>query len=738
MRTEPCGAWSSFFGWGGAVPDCLSRKSLAVIAAAVVAAGVLAYANAPGNGATNFDDRWQVEANALVKAPVTAANLARIFFAPYHGEYQPVKLASYLADDRTYRALGVDVTFGMHLTNVVIHLANSILVAVIAMVAVRDLGKGELRERGALFVGFFAGAYFALHPVHVESVAWLSSRRDVLSFFFMGLAFLVFRHAATFGSRAAAALSVALFALALGAKATVICLPLVAFAYWALISWRGGRLAAAAVGGFFAVAAVYAAGSLYIIGAEGHVAGPAGGSYYLHVLTVIRTFPFYMRLMLFPVGLSAAYSIGAASGFFEPAVWWGLAMILGQLAMVFFVRVKMVRFLVLWYLFSLAPVLQILPMAVPAFAADRYAYIPSVPFAIAPAIILWQARRALLERRATAVASVLIAAGVVYAGVLGVATSSRNRVWRSSETLWRDVLAKDGANRFALVNLGEFYSERGDIKQARHLFVRAAKIDPGFLLSYFNLGLTYEKSGDLSEAARYYARGLETPSSLTARATAETRARAAYGLARIRFAERRYLSSRRYADTAVALDGDLEGPAACYVAADKAIKECRALADGLVQTGDALAGSDPEKAAGLYAKAAEEALEYGVPGTRLARLYLKLGRYQEALDRFAAASEIVEPRADFEYDYGLAALHLSRYDVAAEHLSKAIVIEPTLEKAKVKLAVARAYLGEPAQALLMLQDILARDPANAEARANYEAIRVFLVRAVEKSSDASK
>jgi tetratricopeptide (TPR) repeat protein len=392
----------------------------------------------------------------------------------------------------------------------------------------------------------------------------------------------------------------------------------------------------------------------------------------------------------------------------------------------------------LWYLASLLPVLQILPLPVPAFAADRYAYIPSVAFAIAPAIILWQVRRVLLERQATAVASVLVAAAVVYAGVLGVATSSRNRVWRSSETLWRDVLAKDGANRFALVNLGQFYLEQGNMKQARGFFSRAVKVDPGFLLSYFNLGLTYEKSGNLSEAARYYAKDLKTPSSLTAKATAETRAQAAFALARIRFGERKYLSARHYADVAVALDGDLEGPAAYYVAADKAIRASRDLADGLVETGDALAATDPEKAASLYAKAAEEAREYGVPVTRLARLYLKLGRYQEALDKFAAASELVEPPADLEYDYGLAALHLSRYDVAAEHLMKALVLDPSMEKAKVKLALARAYLGEPAQALLMLQEVLAKDPANAEARANYEAIRAFLERAIKKSANAAK
>jgi tetratricopeptide (TPR) repeat protein len=446
-----------------------------------------------------------------------------------------------------------------------------------------------------------------------------------------------------------------------------------------------------------------------------------------------------MRVMLFPVGLSALYPTVAATGILDPAVWWGAVMIALQAGIVLFVRVKMVRFIVLWYLLSLLPVLQIVPMmAVPSAAADRYAYVPSLPFALAPAVILWQVRAALVKRGSVAVPAALVAAAVVYAGVLGVATWSRNRVWRSSETLWRDVLAKNPNERFALVNLGQVYLDAGNLTGARELFNAAVRVDPGFIIAYANLGLSYEKSGNLTEARVFYETALGHGSSLTKRSTFEQRGRAAFGLAGICFQERKFNSARHLASEAMLLFPEFNGPRGLYVRADAAIKTSKALADALIATGDVLADADFAKARDVYLRASDEALEYPAPLVRLARLCQSYGLHRDAVDAFARASELGQTGADFEYEYGVAALQSGDYEVASERLATAVAIDPGMEKARVKWAVARAYLGQPAQALEMLAGVLAADPGNADARENFDAIKAFIEKKIGELPDAAK
>jgi len=727
-----------------------SRNVRIAIAAVVVAAGALAYANALSNGATNFDDLWQVTSNPLLQPPLTLHKFVRILFFPYHGEYQPVKLLSYLADRFVCGAFGANLIFGMHLTNVVFHLANSVLVAFIAAAVIGDIGGGELRTSGAPLVAVLAGVYFAVHPIHVESVAWLSSRKDVLAFFFMALAFHAFRRAAVIRLRFAGTAAFVFFLLALGSKATVLSFPLIALAYWALLSWRGGGRILLLLVACAAASVAFMVLGMSIISSSGYASLPIGGSRWLHFLTAVKTFPFYMQKMLFPVRLSVIYPAVPAAGTADAGVLWGALTLIAQLAMVFFIRVKMVRFIVLWYLLSLIPVLQFVPMPVPAFTADRYAYIASVPFALAPAIILWQVRFALARRGALAAASILVAAGVLYAGILGVAAWSRNRVWRSSETLWKNVLAGHPADTFALVNLGQFYLEAGDYPRSIELFNAAAASDRGFLTAYLDLGLAYERTGDVHrtngrtaearecclKARDYYLKAYLAPTALTLRPTLDIKGCAALGVARIFFQERKFLSARSYADEALRFSPGLDEAKALSVRADAAIKQSKSVADDLIATGDAVAEASPDRAVELYRKAVDYAPEYPAPYVSLARLYLGAGDYQKACDYYALAFLAGKKDAEFEYEYGVACLRAANYDVAAERLSRALAIDPSLEKAKVKLAIARAYLGHPAQALRILKEVLDANPGNQEAAQNFQAIKTLIEKLTAEPPDA--
>ena len=408
--------------------------------------------------------------------------------------------------------------------------------------------------------------------------------------------------------------------------------------------------------------------------------------------------------------------------------------------MVLFVRARLAKLIVLWYLFALVPVMQIIPTPVPSLAADRYAYVPSVAFAIAPAVILWHVRTALVSRGTVAIAAVLVAAGVLYAGALGAAAWSRNRVWRSSETLWSDVLAKNPASPMALLNLGQVCLERGDYARSKELFREAARVAPGFLNADLNLGIASERSGDLVAAKVYYQLAMSRPSALTPHVTLEVRAQAAYGLSWVFYRERRYVAARNLAEQALALFPELSGPATMARRADKAVGDFRVLADSLIAAGDAAAESSPARAARLYSKAADAFLEYPEPVVRLARLYAACGQWPEAYEQYVLAEERGAQGWQFDYDYGVAALKTDRCAVAAECLSRSLAAAPESgrHRVMVKLAIARAYLGEPAQALVILKEVLDADPADADARANFDAIKAFVDSALKGTANGPK
>jgi tetratricopeptide (TPR) repeat protein len=709
--------------------------------ALIVAAGLFAYQNAFANGSTNFDDQWQVVANPYVVSP-GLDSVRNVVARPYHGVYLPVKLLSYMADYALWGGLGVDPIRGVHATNVALHIANSLLVALISFFALADLASERIDRRSAAFAGFFAGVLFAVHPIHVESVAWLSSRKDVLSFFFMALAFLAFRAACVKRwSIGYGLLALVLFPLALGSKSTVACFPLLAGLYWLLLSRRGGWLCGAVIAGLVIEAALAVLVASACVAEAGYGSAPIGGSYLTHVLTSIKTFPFYMRKLLFPTNLSVVYVLPAATGLLDPGVWWGLLMISAQVAVAVFVRAKTARFIVLWYLFALVPVLRFVPVAVPALAADRYAYIASVPFALAPALIALRIRTALLERRAIGVSTALVAACVVYAGALCVGAYSRNRVWRSSETLWRDCLSKNPTSRIALINLGDVYFRKGDYPSARELFERVIKLDPYNILAYYRVAQVFEKTGAPYMARTTYSRALAQPSSMTDRFTRRYRALAALHLAEMNLADHKHVAARTYATRSIAILGDLpdareERPsmpaeedvllkaAAVYNRATDLIEKTRELSRGLVAKGDAAAeGGDPQAAERFYKRAGEVADEYYLPRVQLARLYLKYAEYEAAHEEFSAAFVRGAQGADLEHDFGTASLGSQRSDQAVLHLEAALELDPSLVEAKIKLALAHAFLGHRERAVEAIDEVLAAHPNNREALKVREMIR---------------
>lgn len=440
------------------------RRAFDPAAIAVAAAAFAAFLPALSNGFV-WDDMVYVQGNALLRAPFVSA-LRQALTVVLMGNYHPVTVVSLVVD----YAVGGPDPFLFHLVNLAIHAANAALLYVV------------LRELIAPGLGALAGALlWAVHPLRVESVAWISGRKDLLYVLFVLLALLAYlRHARGDGrlGRAYAA-SLALFVAALLSKAMAVSLVPVLF----LVDWLRGRpfarrsiveklpfIVLALAAGLVAVWAQKQVGAVPLdqdIGPLGRLAYACYGLVFYLVKTVA------------PVRLSAFYPYPhGSSGGLAPAVVAAVIAVAALAALVVrsLRRSRIPAFAAGFYLATVALVLQVLPVG-GAVAADRYTYLPAVGLSCLAAAGL---------ARASARGRPWMAAIVGVAFVLGAASWARCAVWKDEIALWNDVLSKHDDVTLAHQNRGIATAERGDLREALSDFDRAIALNPGYAEVWWN------------------------------------------------------------------------------------------------------------------------------------------------------------------------------------------------------------------------------------------------------------
>ena len=420
-----------------------------------------------------WDDDAYVTANATLR---TLDGLRRIWLEPGAvPQYYPLTFTSLWLDHHLW---GVQ-PLGYHLVNVLLHGANVILVWVIG-------------RRLALPGAWLAAAVFAVHPVHVESVAWVTERKNVLSGALYLAAFLAYLRAAG-GARAAYGLALGLFAGALLAKTVTCTLPVVLLL---VLWWRRGRVDITPLIPFFVLGA---ASGLVTAWMEAHHVGATGALWRLSLLDRCliagRALWFYAGKLLWPHPLAFIY----ARWHVDAAVWWQYLFPLAAAATVAALHLARGRIgsgplvAVLCYVATLAPALgfvNVYPMRY-SFVADHFQYLASLPL-----IALAAAGATRLPRPQ------VIGAGVLL--VLGALAWRQGLVYRDAETVWRDTLAKDPDSSMAHINLGMLLSDDGRVPEAIVHFREALRIDPEDGEAHDDLGNALASEGKLDEAIAEY------------------------------------------------------------------------------------------------------------------------------------------------------------------------------------------------------------------------------------------
>ena len=474
-------------------PKTLSDRDFFLrMGGALVAIAFAVFANSFGNQFTNWDDRMLITENAQVTNP----NIVEIFTPSPGQTYQPVRVLSYAID---YTLWG-EHPLGYHIINTALHAAAAVLLMLL-LTRVFDILRGDEKHEAHRLAAALAAALFVVHPINVEAVTWLSSRKyGLLATFGFGslLAYLI----STAGDKvrpSPSAISAILMLLAMLSSPFAVTLPplLLFFDFCR----DGFRLPKARWRGYAPVAVLLIAYPLIWLalmgGGESNAARKwhEDDSFFVTILSMVSVLWDYALNFICPLFLNNKYPREIVRSLAEPRLWLAIALIGG----IIWLSVRSWRgkdqlaiFLIGWFAICWAPVSNIIPIS--TMIADRYMYLPGV--AIFAALAL------LLPRKRWPIAAVVL---LIFAGL----SIARNRAWQNSVTLWGDSVSKGPNNPIARNNYGMALKEAGEEAKAGDEFRRAVELHDAYTEAELNLSVHYQDSGKGELALPHLQRALE-------------------------------------------------------------------------------------------------------------------------------------------------------------------------------------------------------------------------------------
>jgi tetratricopeptide (TPR) repeat protein len=673
-----------------------SARQSWLLAAGLTIVTVLAFAAVRHHGFVSVDDHIYVTDNRQVLAGLTWSGLAWAFTTSHANFWHPLTWLSLMLDVQLFGA-GAGAP---HVTNALLHLA-SVLVLFLALV----------RMTGAPGRSAFVAALFAVHPLHVESVAWISERKDVLSTFFMMLtlwcyASYVERQRRGEGTTKVSYLAaLGLFALGLMAKPMLVTLPfaMLLLDWWPLRratvfrgeahddgasprTWRAWAPLVREKLPFLALAAVS--------GAVAFVAQRSGGA-----VAALESFPFsgrianalhsslaYIVKMFWPAGLMAFYPYPQVISVWPAA---GALLALAAVSAVVVWMAPRRPYLAVgwfWYVGTLLPVSGLVQVGSHAMA-DRYTYVPLIGLFV---MIAWGASELAGRARGRQVLLGTVACGVLAACT--VTTRAQVMTWKDSVALWQHALDVMPANYYAHNGLGLELSRQGRSREAMAHFAEASRIARGFPNGHNNLGLLLADGGRIDEAIAEYRQAIQL-------APGYLQARINLGNALLKIG-RPDQAITQY-DEAIRLDPDSA--------------EARTdLGNALLDVGRA------DEAMQRYREAIHLHPDFASAHYNLGNALQRGGRLTEAVEHYHEALRLESPADSVETHNNLGATleRLGRLDEAVAQFNEALRLAPGSARARNNMGNVFLQMGRPAEAAGQYRDAIRNEPNYAEAHMN--------------------
>lgn len=634
-------------------PKMLERRRWA-LPLTVALITFLVYLPALKNGFVNWDDGSYVYENYAIRT-LDVAFFKWAFTNQVVGHWHPLTMFSYALN---YAVWGLE-PWGYHLTNNLFHALNTLLVFLLTVKVVNQNSSDEGRQKKALITGGVTALLFGIHPMHVESVAWVSERKDVLSAFFYLLSLLAYlSYASAINTRKSFyyAICLFLFVMALMSKPMAVSLPVILLI---LDFYPLGRLTIniktmllekvpffllSLLASFTTIWAHYLAGSEGIIELS---------SLMMRICIAMRAYIFYLLKLILPTDLAPLYP-RPLKIYYLGIDYLGsflLLAVITYLCVHLFKRNKLFLGIWMYYIVTLIPVIGIIQIGRHA-AADRYVYLPSIgPFLLVGLTVSYLYQRYSQKQYRTAI----VGGALIIFGILALMTVQQIAVWRNSITLWsHEITLFPSALSYS--NRAGAYDKLGNHLKAIADFNTAIEIDPQYTEAYNNRGLVYNAVGDYQKAIKDYNKALEIDPQ--------------YVLA--------------YNNRGLAYDslGDFE----------LAMKDYKAAIE-----------LDPGNAKAYYNRG---------------NSYFKTGNYQSAIQDYNKIVELDPQYLMAYYNLGTAYNGIGNYKQAIKAFTKAIKLEPDDTRAYTNRGSAYSNLGDYKTAVLDFSMAVKIDPINTSAYYN--------------------
>ena len=454
----------------------------------------------------NFDDDSYVYNNNHVKKGLTSNGIIYAFTTTDKGNFIPLTWLSHMVDVQIF---GLSPG-GHHFTSLLFHILNSILLFVFLKVNTRMQG-----------LSFVVALLFAVHPMHVESVAWISERKDMLSSF-CGLAALIFYcQYAKRPNATAYGLTLVFFLASLLSKPMLVTFPVILclLDFWPLhrissitdfFRFRENRNLLIEKIPFFLISIIFSIIAIFSQHSTDAVATLTDLSFSLRLINAMISYVEYIFKMVWPSNLAVIYPYRYGISIFCLIIS-AVVLLLATWAVLCGKR-KNPALVVgwLWFLIMLLPVIGLIQVGTQAMA-DRYTYLPSIGFFICVTWFL----HSLTVRFGINKRLVYLAATTIIA-IYSLMSWRQVATWKESTTLFRHALSITHNNWVAHLNYGEALIEKREVEAAIGQYKKALAIKPDFELAYLNIGVAYAQKGLIDNAIASYKKALSLKRDLSA------------------------------------------------------------------------------------------------------------------------------------------------------------------------------------------------------------------------------
>jgi len=521
------------------------------LAGAVALATFLVYLPALQNGFVEWDDGSYVLYNMHIRS-LDPVFFKWAFFNFYASNWHPMTWISHALD---YAIWGLN-PLGHHLTNIILHAVNTFLVVVLAMRLLEAFRERAalngslsfLNDRAILIAGGTTGLLFGLHPLHVESVAWVAERKDLFCALFFLLSIMSYLNyagswetaekghgsgvtghwlegrdtdglvQASFFSNKYYIATLGFFVLALLSKPMAVTLPVVLLIldwhpYNRLSSWKAIRPVVVEKLPFMVLTC---ASSIVTV-----LAQKAGGSFSaleiipisIRMLVGAKALISYLGKIVAPLYLAPFYPYPRDVSFTSWQYLLAPILVIAMTAGFIAIAKKRPYWTAAWayYVATLLPVLGIVQVGAQSMA-DRYTYLPSLgPFLIAGGVVGWISSNGKTEKKRRDIGRMMftIIVGIVFAGMT-YGTVLQIGMWKNGITLWSRVIELEGESApMAYYYRGVVFEKRGQLDKALEDYNRAITIYPSYVQAYSDRGAVFEKMGLVQRALEDYNRAID-------------------------------------------------------------------------------------------------------------------------------------------------------------------------------------------------------------------------------------